>query len=320
MENANKPLIIFDTDMDTDCDDVGALAILLEAHKLKKIELYGIITDSISHYAAPCCEKMMQYYKVNVPLGAIYADDYMDTDANIMRFENYRKHSKNCLSIGKGYNRIFSDEIKKTDKNYPHATTVYRKLLSKAEDNSVIILCVGMLTAVAELLCSHADDSSSLSGIELFKKKVKHVVTMGNPEEINDFNWGNDAYSSERFFALCPVPIYISSEGTNILTGKNLGNALKKDHPLRRAYEIWLGKENCGRPSWDLIATLYAIESDSAYLICKDLGNCFYDINEKCLYTNETKNALCKTIHINCEPQIMEKLLNNYMLGKFNDV
>ncbi len=25
-----KPLIIFDTDMDTDCDDVGALAILYE--------------------------------------------------------------------------------------------------------------------------------------------------------------------------------------------------------------------------------------------------------------------------------------------------
>ena len=48
-----KPLIIFDTDMDTDCDDVGALAMLLTAHNAKRIELLGIVTDSVSEYAAP---------------------------------------------------------------------------------------------------------------------------------------------------------------------------------------------------------------------------------------------------------------------------
>ena len=31
-----KPIVIFDTDMDTDCDDVGALAMLIEAHLSRK--------------------------------------------------------------------------------------------------------------------------------------------------------------------------------------------------------------------------------------------------------------------------------------------
>ena len=37
----NTPLIIFDTDMDTDCDDAGALAILYEYVKRQKAELLG---------------------------------------------------------------------------------------------------------------------------------------------------------------------------------------------------------------------------------------------------------------------------------------
>lgn len=320
MEDLNQPLIIFDTDMDTDCDDAGALAILLEAHNQKKIKLSGIVADSVSRYAAPCCEAMARYYGVNVPIGAIYEDDYMDTDANIIRFADYRKHSNHCLSIGKGYNRIFAEEIEKTDKNYPSAASLYKELLFKAEDNSIIVLCVGMLTAVAEALCSEADDVIPLSGTELFKKKVKRVITMGNPDISNDFNWGKDTYAAERFFSLCPVPIYISAEGAAIITGENLSTALKSEHPLRRAYETWLGKKNCGRCSWDLIAALYAIEPESPYLMCKNHGNCFYDANEKRLHTNKAENAQCKTIHINCESEMMKKLLNGYMLGNFSDI
>ena len=93
-----KPIIIFDTDMDTDCDDVGALAMLLEAHLSNKIELAGIITDSVCEYAAPFCETMLCSYKINLPIGAIYEGDYKDTDLNIARFDNYRKHSNRSLS------------------------------------------------------------------------------------------------------------------------------------------------------------------------------------------------------------------------------
>ena len=41
-----KPWILFDTDMDSDCDDAGALAMLLHAHKAGRIELAAVIADA----------------------------------------------------------------------------------------------------------------------------------------------------------------------------------------------------------------------------------------------------------------------------------
>ena len=37
----NKPIIIFDTDMDTDCDDAGALLMLINAHLRGDASLLG---------------------------------------------------------------------------------------------------------------------------------------------------------------------------------------------------------------------------------------------------------------------------------------
>lgn len=317
MKPISKPIIIFDTDMDTDCDDVGALAMLLEAHISTKIELVGIITNSVCQFAAPFCEAMSRFYGINPPIGAIYESDYKDTDFNVERFDNYRRYSNLVLNQN-GYNRILSKEIKKTDKDYHSAVSTYRTILANAKDKSVTVLCVGLLTAVAEALASAPDRISPLSGVELFKQKVSRVITMGSPDNANDFNWGMDAYAAERFFALCPVPVYISSEGTNIITGEHLTTRLKSDHPLRRAYELWLEKENCGRSSWDLIAALYAIKPDCPYLTQSDLGICRYHADEKRLYTNKTENAQFKLLSTNCEPELMVKMLNEYMLGNFS--
>ena len=311
-----KPIIIFDTDMDTDCDDVGALAMLLEAHLSNKIELAGIITDSVCEYAAPFCEAMLRFYNVDLPIGAIYESDYKDTDLNVARFNNYRKHSVRFLTAN-GYNHVLSKSVQKTDRDYPSAVSAYRTLLAKAKDKSVTVVCVGLLTGVAEMLTSAPDSISPLSGVELFSQKVSRVITMGAPNVPNCFNWGMDAYSAERFFALCPTPVYISPEGTEIVTGAHLTKRLNSNHPLRKAYEIWLEKENCGRASWDLIAALYAIKPDSPYLKESDLGVCRYNVDEKCLYTDETKNAQYKLISTNCETQIMVDALNEYMLGNF---
>ena len=314
---SNKNLIIFDTDMDTDCDDAGAFAMLLEAHLQNKIELIGVIADSVSPYAAPCCEVIAEYYGVHVPFGTVFSDDYFDTESNIERFADYRRHSKNCMEQGRGYNYAFAKEINKTDKDYPAAVSIYRKLLSDAEDKSVTVLCVGMLTAIAEALNSEADEISPLSGIELFSRKVKRVITMGNPEKINDFNWGKDALAAECFFELCPCEILISAEGTGIVTGEHLSSGLDCEHPLRKAYEIWLGGPNRGRNSWDLVAALYAIDSDTSLLYYENLGDGFYSAAEKRFYKINEGNRNIKQILLSCEPQKMAEVLNDCMSGNF---
>ena len=309
-----KPIILFDTDMDTDCDDAGALAMLLEAHLADKAILLGIVADSVSPYAAPACDYMAHHYGIELPIGTVYAEDYMDTPENLARFAGYRTHSKNCLQHG-NYNSFFAQKINKTDKDYPSASKVYRQLLSKAEDHSVTVLCVGMLTAAAEALESGPDEISPFSGAELFKRKVKKVVAMGNPYGINDFNWGKDALGAKRFFDLCPVPVYISAEGGNVITGTHLSARLPHDHPLRRAYEICLG-ENTGRASWDLIAALFALEPDSPYLRLEALGDCRYDAEERILQIHPSADGNCHNLHLSYSPEDMAQVLNKYMLGE----
>ena len=133
---------------------------------------------------------------------------------------------------------------------------------------------------------------------------------MGTPEIVNDFNWGMDAYATERFFELCKTPILISSEGEKIITGGHLTAKLCDTHPLRRAYEIWLGKENTGRSSWDLIATLYAIMPDCPYLKQTDFGVCRYSAEEKRSCVIKSEPAQCKLLQTDCDDDFMAKILN----------
>ena len=59
------------------------------------------------------------------------------------------------------------------------ATEAYRKVLSEAEDNSVVIASIGFATNLANLLRSEADEYSTLNGYDLIAKKVKTVVWQG---------------------------------------------------------------------------------------------------------------------------------------------
>ena len=60
------------------------------------------------------------------------------------------------------------------------ATEAYRKVLSGAEDHSVIISAIGFATNLAALLQSSGDQYSELSGWDLVALKVKAVVWQGN--------------------------------------------------------------------------------------------------------------------------------------------
>ena len=307
----DKPIIIFDTDMDTDCDDAGAMAMLLQAHLAGKIELVGVVADSLSPYAARFCEVMLKHYGVDIPVGAVYESDYTGQE----RFDRYRTHSQRLTSKGILYNRYLSGGLEKRDGDYKRAKELYRELLLAAEDNSVTVLCVGLMTAVAELLLTEGDESSPLSGAELFSKKVRRVVTMGIPENVPDFNWGMDAHSAEVFFEKCHVPIDISPEGEEIITGATLSGRLGADHPLRRAYEIWLGKESCGRASWDLVAALSAIDENTAVLEYRPLGACRYVANETRLYIEGEPTDRHRLISTRNTAEEMADILNSYMLG-----
>ena len=275
-----KQWIIYDTDMDTDCDDAGALGIVLSRVKAGKAGLLGIVADAPVPHAAPCCEAICRWYGVECLIGAARADRYSADP----RFDAYRGH-RSRLPKGCYYNEALADSVGKTDRDYLPAGLAYRKMLAGAEDGSVTIVCVGLMTALAELLESPADDISPLNGVELCRKKVKCVVSMSTAPypryDQPNFNYMMDAAGAHTALEKCPAPIYVSPEGTEVITGHSFARTLPPEHPLRRAYMQFagslFGNENAGRSSWDLIAALYALEPENPMFRLEEHGTVHYD-------------------------------------------
>lgn len=269
MTEDKRPLVIFDTDMDTDCDDAGALALLYEYVKRGRAELLGIVADVVCPWAAPCCEAMGNYYGILRPVGTVASTAYPPEETD--RYVRYRAHSAACDSHR--YNKTLAARVGKTDADYPAAARMYRQLLAGAPDHSVTVVCVGLLTALAELLETAGDDICPLTGEELLAKKAQRVISMGYPEKTGgNFNWEMDGEAAELFMNRCPVPVYVSGYGGSVITGHTLSEKFPADHPMRMAYEAFTGKENCGRSSWDLIAVLHAVEPDAPVLTAVEKG------------------------------------------------
>ncbi len=254
-----KPLIIFDTDMDTDCDDAGALGLILEYVRAGWAELLGVIADAPDVWVAGCCDAICRWYGFPRPVGAVYAADYSESP----RFSDYRAH-RASMTEDRFYNRILA--AGKRDTDYPRAAELYRRLLAQAEDESVTVVCVGFLTALAELFATGSDSISPLSGIDLFRQKVRTVVTMGNAQfpvhSGSNFNYKMDTPGAHQVFAQCPVPMSLCPEGTQVITGYSFPRHFTPEHPLRIAYRAFVGQEGVGRSSWDLITALYALEPE----------------------------------------------------------
>ena len=274
-----KEIIIFDTDMDTDCDDVGALVMLLKYHKKGLIDLKGIVVDCPCVGGAPVCQILCDYYNVDVPIGAIYERQYMDD-----RYDRYRKH-RFTLPDEIYYNRTMLNMIDKRDEDFEPSYKVYRKVLSQCEDKSVTILGVGFYTAIEELFNSKADEYSELDGLTLFNNKVKRIVSMGKAETYtNNFNYNMDRIGAKVFMDKSECPIYFSPEGTEVITGYDFADKLSENNPLRIAYEIYNGGPNKGRMSWDLIAAYYAIGIDDSIFNIYSNGQVTYDTDENHTY------------------------------------
>lgn len=90
--------------------------------------------------------------------------------------------------------RQFPNSVKDSSA-VPDAAEGYRRMLSQAEDRSVVIAAIGFLTALRDLLMSPPDDVSPLDGVSLVALKVRKVVFQGgwyhplHPNGHTTFNW-----------------------------------------------------------------------------------------------------------------------------------
>lgn len=256
---------IYDTDMHSDCDDAGALAVLHAFADEGLVTILGVVHTSPAPYGPQCVAAINSYYgRGDIPVGGMTWKDY----ATAPHYEKYRKGAAYIDKSGRDYVPIIAREFPlKSDRIVLDSVLLYRKLLSEAEDNTVVICAVGQLTGLAGLLDSEGDGFSPLSGPELVEQKVRLLVTMARgdwPEGRDTFNWICDIPSAAKVINNWPVAMAVMPHGETILTGGKLVAESPKDNPVRRIYEIYVKKEDHLRSSWDQCAVYYAVKGPDA--------------------------------------------------------
>ena len=228
--------VIFDTDIGSDCDDAGAMAVLHNLADKGEVKILGIIYSSGKNkFGIGVCDAINTYYgRGDLFLGQNRSDDVGDP------------------------RDFFSKQIATDTATYHHnvidsATdllSAYKMMLEREQDASVTIITVGHPIGLVHLL---RDDE----GVRLVKRKVSQWVAMGG-SGWNFSKNGMAEYMSE-LLKEWPCQLYMSSYGEKVITGNMKLPHTPKNNPVRKAYEsfIW----NCfekGRPSWDQIAVLFA--------------------------------------------------------------
>lgn len=259
--------ILFDTDMCTDCDDAGALAVLHELANRGECEILAVCCNNRSTYSIGACDAINTYFgRGDIPLGAYQGSD-VGKDERLTK--GYNEIAQNRAAYG--HDVVTRDGI-------PSAVSVYRKTLASRPDRSVTVVSVGFLVNIADLLESDADASSPLAGVDLVAAKVKELAVMGGryPQgrEYN-FREQNAATCTKRAIEAWPpsVPVvFVGGEiGDGVVTGACLADTPAAS-PVRRAYELMYDGIR-GRPSWDLLTVLYAVRGPRDYWEVETAGH-----------------------------------------------
>ena len=252
-----KRTVILDTDIGPDCDDVGAIAVLLSYARELEFPVGGICNCTSSIYGTATLDALLAYCQApNIPIGAY-------GKAGFMADQKYEKYNRR---IAERYSKAFRGNTLRAQDHVPF----YRKILANAKEKDVIILTIGMFNCLSDLLNSPPDSLSPLCGKELMEQKVYAVVSMAAKyPEGREFNVFCDAPAAKNVFENCPVPIFLSDFllGRSIITGfAEEAEQTQTGNPIFEAYRLYTAgnpnKENYRNPSFDLTAVQFACEGE----------------------------------------------------------
>jgi len=228
--------VIFDTDIGSDCDDAGALAVLHALADAGEVEILGVIFSSgRNRYGVGTCDAINTYYgRGDLPLGQYQGTDVGDPS------DSYTRRIATDT-------RLFGHDV--VDQA-PDLVAVYRSLLESQPDQRVTICTVGHPHGLVHLL-------RDPRGAALVQAKVERWVAMG----MGGWNFqamGMSAYCQE-LLDHWPTPFFISPSGEQIKTGHRLLPRTPEANPVREAYRLWGNRTALteGRSSWDQVAVLF---------------------------------------------------------------
>jgi len=243
--------VIFDTDMYTDFDDVGALACLHALADAGECEILATVVNTRDCMSAAMCEIINAYYgRPGIPTGCVKG----------MGLGNDR---------GGVHDKRFGSTVRKYDKwvkhvnstSAPDAAEIYRQVLSAQPDKSVVICSVGFLTNLRKLVETDRD---------LVERKVKLWVAMACAyPRGREYNSMMDWRSSKIALENWPTPIVFSDfqYGMDCYAGKKIADSGVKDSPVADAFRANTCDFNgaAGRSAWDETAVLVAVRGTDRY-------------------------------------------------------
>lgn len=246
--------VLFDTDMSTDCDDVGALAMLHALADRGECALLAVLTNSrdTTRASAAAVDAIDTYHgRPDIPIG---------TD----------KHSATRPPGTSSYAPALRDQFPNDigpDDRAPDAVEVARKALAAQPDRSVTICSVGALSNLAELWKADPD---------LVRAKVARLVVMAGQFPTSPHpEWNAAIHPAATKLVAEQWPTEIVWHGFEVGQGIITGAALKQtptNNPARRAYELKpFGNRPAiegGQSSWDQGAVLYAVRGPQPELWC----------------------------------------------------
>ncbi len=239
-----KVPVIVDTDLSSDCDDAGAIALLNTFMNQGEATLLACVANG--HDRDLSCGATIQainayYGHGDVPIGTYHGTVGFTTG------------SQYTLPIHKRFAPDFPHDDK-----LPKGVDVYRRALAGAADGTVVIVSLGFLQNLDELLRSAPDAVSELAGPELVRKKVRRIVIMNNQQKEDEFvvtTWPTDI-------------LWTMDVGNHVFTGKSLAET-PENNPVRVIYGLHGDAAHNslrdGRQSWDLTASWLAVRGTSPW-------------------------------------------------------
>lgn len=314
--NGQPVPVIFDTDMGSDCDDVGALALLNAYTDKGKAAIVGCIYSSGNvPYGAGIIDAINTLYgRPNIPIGADHEMNFGDPKDKMTA----EKLSKDTAAFK---NNIIHN------KDADEQTKLNRKLLVNSPDQSITYITVGHTKGLYQLMQSEPDEISELCGYELVKKKVKRWIGLGAVNADNDegnyvkdwnFFFNETAIYTRYLVDSFPNQTVFIGCGTNVLSGKSL-KYTPSGNIVRTAYRDWLWNVfehtlDDQRPSWDLIAVYYAVEGLGNFLEDIGSGRLKFELDKGSKWINGINNR--NHTYIRLKPGVEDDFgtyLNNWL-------
>lgn len=263
---AQQPIpVILDSDFGSSTDDLFALMMLHHYIDDGTVDLKGIIVDREGEKNAALVDVFNTYYgHPDIPVGL-----ERNGVKNPRCFIPYSGIVDLTDAQGQPLFRRSFDAAQ-----CPEGYKLYRRLLSQAADNSIVIVAIGFATTLSQLFTSTADEYSPLNGVNLFAKKVKGVYIQSGRFESGDslcgYNMRAAAKQSAIFYDRFPKNVGLYMSPSNV---GDMIDYLPKDvlvdlsytekNPIKAVYVNYIC--DTGQRMWDTNCLVQAVRGDDAY-------------------------------------------------------